>query len=302
MSSTAYTTKSERTNWLALVWSRLRLYRLLIKDLQTGLLLVTAAAGYASGCCAQPQSVSLPALLGSLFLAVGGCTVLNMAYDRDIDALMLRTAGRPLPAGKIAPLEAWLLGGLMTATGILWALALDRLYAVIVVAGVILNVLVYTVWLKRRTPFAVIFGGIAGGMPVLAGRVLATGGVDLTGLLLACSVLLWIPTHIMTFTIKYQEDYARANLPTFPAAYGVQVTRLIIAASSFMLVVVMQLAAYLIAVPAPLFIGMAVLGGLMLGFTAMALLRPSPALNFALYKGSSIYLLLAMILLIAAGF
>lgn len=301
MSELTYPSTSRRSRWLSLVLTRFSYYWILVKDLQTGLLLVTAAAGYASGCCTNLVQTCLVGLMGSLFFAVGGCTVLNMAFDRDIDALMNRTAKRPLPSGRIKPKEAWILGGLMTTGGLVWALLLDPRYGVMVVVGVALNALVYTVWLKRRTPFAIIIGGMAGGMPALAGRVLATGQVDLTGLLLALAVLMWIPTHIMTFTIKYQEDYARAGIPTFPAAYGVRVTRRIIAASSILVVAVLQWAAYRIGVPDGTFTGLALLGGAMIGLTTLSMLRQTRALNFALYKGASIYLLMAMILFVLGG-
>jgi len=301
MSELTYPPISRRSRWLSLVLTRFSYYWILVKDLQTGLLLVTAAAGYASGCCTNLVQTCLVGLMGSLFFAVGGCTVLNMAFDRDIDALMNRTSKRPLPSGRIKPKEAWILGGLMTTGGLVWALLLDPRYGVMVVVGVALNALVYTIWLKRRTPFAIIIGGMAGGMPALAGRVLATGQVDLTGLLLALAVLMWIPTHIMTFTIKYQEDYARAGIPTFPAAYGVRVTRRIIAASSILVVAVLQWAAYRIGVPDGTFTGLALLGGAMIGLTTLSMLRQTRALNFALYKGASIYLLMAMILFVLGG-
>jgi len=301
MRSLTYTAEGHRPAWLTLVLGRLRAYWVLVKDLQTGLLIVTAAAGFASGCCANSGTPTLLGMLGSLFFAVGGCTILNMAFDRDIDARMQRTAKRPLPAGKILPAEAWTLGGLMTAGGLVWALIINPLYALMVLIGVALNALVYTVWLKRRTPYAILIGGLAGGMPALSGRVLATGQVDWTGVLLALGVLLWIPTHIMTFTIKYQEDYARAGLPTFPAVYGVRVTRLIIAVSSVLVALVLLITGWLIGVPAGIFIGLAVLGVALLGLTALAMVHPTQALNFSLYKGASIYMLLAMILFIVSG-
>lgn len=301
MSYTTYPSATTHTGWLSLVLTRFSYYWVMIKDLQTGLLLVTAAAGYASGCCTNLVQTCLLGLMGSLFFAVGGCTVLNMAFDRDIDALMIRTAWRPLPSGKIKPKEAWILGSLMTSGGLVWALLLDPLYGTTVAIGVALNALVYTVWLKRRTPFAIIIGGMAGGMPALAGRVLATGRVDLTGMLLALAVLLWIPTHIMTFTIKYEDDYARAGIPTFPKVYGVKVTRRIIAASSILVVAVLQWVSYRIGVPAGTFTGLAILGGAMIGLTALSMLRQTRALNFALYKGASIYLLMAMILFVTGG-
>lgn len=297
-----YTPERRLPAWLMLVLGRLRAYWVLIKDLQTGLLIVTAAAGYASGCCVDWHTPTLFGLFGSLFFAVGGCTILNMAFDRDIDARMQRTANRPLPAGKILPLEAWMVGGVMTAGGLVWALGLNPLYALMVLIGVALNALVYTVWLKRRTPYAILIGGLAGGMPAIAGRVLATGQVDLTGVLLALGVLLWIPTHIMTFTIKYQEDYARAGLPTFLAVYGVGITRLIIAVSSVLVAAVLLITGRLIGVPQAVLVGLSVLGAALLGLTALAMIKPTRALNFALYKGASIYMLLAMILFIAGGY
>ncbi len=283
------------------VGGRLGLYWQLIKSVQTALLLVTAAAGYISGCCLSVTAGSLSALLGSLFLAVSGSTVLNMAYDRDIDACMRRTRARPLPAGNVSAREAWALGGLLTALGLLWAAWLDARYAAVVLAGVLLDVLVYTVLLKRRTPYSILIGGLSGGMPALAGRVLATGQVDAVGLLLALGVLLWIPTHIMTFHIRYQADYARAGVPTFPAGYGVRATRGVIACSTLLAVVALFGVACSIHLSRGLLAWMAACGGLLCAAALAGFLRPGPRANFALYKGASVYMLAAMLLLILGG-
>ena len=110
-----------------------------------------------------------------------------------------------------------------------WAVLLSPLYGLVVFAGLFFDVVVYTIWLKRRTPYSIIIGGLSGGMPVLAGRALAVGQIDAVGMLLALAVLFWIPTHIMTFSIRHKEDYASAGVPTFPSAYGVAATRTIIA-------------------------------------------------------------------------
>ncbi len=122
----------------------------LIKSLQTGLLLTTGLAGFMSARC---PVFNLPTILGltaSLFLAISGSTVLNMWYDRDIDARMARTCHRPLPAGLVEPKEALLLGLLLAASGTGWALLIDPLYGLVVIAGLFFDVGVYTVWLKRR--------------------------------------------------------------------------------------------------------------------------------------------------------
>ena len=90
------------------------------------------------------------------------------------------------------------------------------IYGAIVFAGLFFDVVVYTIWLKRRTPYSIIIGGLAGGMPVLAGRTLAVGQIDTVGVMLALGVLFWIPTHIMTFSMRHFDDYrtaGRADLP-----------------------------------------------------------------------------------------
>ena len=193
------------------------------------------------------------------------------------------------------------MGALLTASGLLWAAAVDSRYAAVVAGGVVLDVLVYTIWLKRRTPFSILIGGLSGGMPALAGRVLATGKIDEVGLLLAVGVLLWIPTHIMTFSIKYQSDYARAGIPTFPSTYGVPVTRTVIGISTFLAVVVLFLAGWLIAIPHSLLQISAVIGLALLVLVIFSLVRPGKVINFILYKGASIYMLLTMVLMVMGG-
>ena len=208
------------------------------------MLLITGLAGYVSGHPSRPTWTAVLALLGSLFLTVGGSTVLNMVIDRDIDERMGRTRDRPIPAGLVTPVEGLILGTAMVALGLLWASRLSARYGATVAAGMLVDVLVYTCWLKRRTAWSIIWGGIAGGMPVLAGRVLATGRIDAIGIWLALSVLLWIPTHMMTFGIKYANDYAAAGVPIFPSRYGITVTRVVIGISTCGAAVAMLWAMY----------------------------------------------------------
>jgi heme o synthase len=297
MSTGAVSLSRERAG----AWAKIGQVVSLVKSLQTGLLLVTAAAGYISGCCLNITARSLAELLGSLFLAVSGSTVLNMAYDRDIDACMARTAKRPLPSGEITATEAWVLGGLLVTCGLFWSAFMDLRYAGVVFAGVVLDFAVYTVLLKRRTAYSILIGGLAGGMPALAGRVLATGQVDPVGLLLALGVLLWIPTHIMTFNIRYQADYAQAGVPTFPAVYGTGVTRRVIAVSTLLSTATLFASAWMIGLGNGLLALLGEIGLVLFVVVAYSLLRPGPRLNFALYKGASIYMLVSMILLIVGG-
>lgn len=280
---------------------KLRAYWQVLKSLQTGLLLVTGVAGYMSARPPSPVWNAVLALLGSLFLTVGGSTVLNMVVDRDIDAKMARTAHRPLPAGTMSPWEALLLGLGMSLAGTFWAARLSPLYGIVVFSGLFIDVVVYTMWLKRQTAWSIVWGGIAGGMPVLAGRVLATGRVDVTGLLLALAVLLWIPTHMLTFGIKYAQDYARAGVPVFANRYSVRVTRWIIGVSTLAATVVMLWCVYRIGVNPTLLWTARGLGGLLMAFTLVAVHYATPRLNFLLYKFASLYMLASMVLLIVGA-
>jgi protoheme IX farnesyltransferase len=285
-----------------MIAKKLRAYWSLTKSLQTGLLLVTAVAGYSSARCPVLTWQTLAALLGSLFLAIGGSTVLNMVYDRDIDGLMRRTCWRPLPVGTVSVREASLLGIALAALGIGWATLLSPALGRVVAAGVFFDIAIYTVWLKRRSPYSIIVGGLAGGMPALAGRVLATGQLDGIGLLLALGVLLWIPTHIMTFSIRFADDYARANIPTFPSVYGVPRTRVLISLSSVGAGIALLAAALLIGLSWGYIGFLMLLGGGLLALAVANIVRPSARMNFGLFKYASLYMLCSMLLVVAGAF
>lgn len=276
---------------------KLRLYWPLIKSLQTGLLLSTGISGYLSAHIAEPHLYRLLNLVGSLFFAISGATVMNMWYDRDIDSVMNRTHHRPLADGRVTPNEALLLGLVLSTLGMIWALAIQPLYGLVVIAGWFFDVVVYTLWLKRRTCWSIVWGGVAGGMPILAGRVLAVGRVDSIGVLLALSILLWIPTHILTFSMRYFDDYQAAGIPTFPSAYGSQITQAIIALSSVCAALSIGVASVMIGVQAGVLRLLAVLSFGLLLLSFATLLRPSERIKFGLFKYASLYMLGAMILL-----
>jgi len=274
----------------------------LIKSLQTGLLLITGLAGYMSARCPVMNMSSILALTGSLVLSISGSTALNMWYDRDIDAKMPRTSNRPLSTGETKPREALIFGLLLSIIGIGWALAIDPLYGIVVFAGLFFDVVVYTIWLKRRTAWSIVWGGISGGMPVLAGRVLGIGYIDWVGIALAMAVLFWIPTHILTFSLRYHEDYQAANIPTFPSVYNNQTTRLIIAISSVLTALAMGLAAYGVGMTWGFLRLMIVLSIGLLVLAVRSLTLPSERITFGLFKYASLYMLSSMLLLFAAGF
>ena len=284
------------------VWVKTRLYWSLMKGLQTGLLLATGLAGFMSARCPALSWPTLAGLSGSLFLAIGGSTILNMWYDRDIDAKMERACRRPLPSGKIRPGEALFVGLVVSALGIAWAFILDPLFGAIVFAGLFIDVVIYTFWLKRLTAWSIVFGGVAGAMPVLAGRTLGTGTIDWIGLVLALGVLFWIPTHMLTYSMRYYDDYKRAGIPTFPSTYGYPTTRVAIAVSSVIAALCMTLAALGIGMAIGYLRLLTVLTSGLLLLALSVMVRPSERLNFGLFKYASLYMLSAMALMVLEVF
>lgn len=282
---------------LRTIQHKLRLYWPLIKSLQTFLLLATGLAGYMSARCPIFHFPTLLGLAGSLFFAISGSTVLNMWWDRDIDAKMGRTQKRPLPSGELSSQETLRLGLILSVIGIAWSAMLSPLYALVVFAGWFFDVVIYTIWLKRRTCWSIVWGGIAGGMPILAGRALGTGTIDLVGILLTLSVLFWIPTHILTFAMRFYADYQNAGVPTFPSCYGFPVTRATIAASSVLSAFAIGLASILIGVQWGFVRLLVVLSSGLLLLAIGSLLRPNEKVNFGLFKYASLYMLASMILL-----
>jgi protoheme IX farnesyltransferase len=288
-------------HYMTILKTRIRLYWPLIKSLQTGLLLITGLTGYMSSRCPVTNIQTVLALSGSLFLAISGSTILNMWLDRDIDARMERTRKRPLPSGLVSPDDALRLGLMISILGIGWAYLIDPFYAFVVFLGLFFDVVVYTIWLKRKSAWSIIFGGISGGMPILAGRVLGTGQIDWIGIVLGASVLFWIPTHIMTFSMRYYEDYKAAGVPTFPSRYGFQKTRTAIAISSVLTALTMAAAAYGVGLSWGYLRVLAVLSAGLFVLAFMSTLKPSRQLNFGLFKFASLYMLSAMVLMTIGG-
>ncbi len=278
--------------------ARLKAYWQMTKSLQTALLLLTGIAGYFS---AHPGMYGplyeIFMLVATLYLSIAGSTVLNMWYDRDIDARMNRTCWRPLPSGRVSPREALVVGLVMVVVGVVWALSVAPLYGSVILAGAFFDVVVYTIWLKRRTPWSILWGGISGAMPVLAGRVLGVGEIDLIGVLLALAVLFWIPTHIVTFAMRYDEDYRAAGVPTIPQAYGFRFAYFTIAVSAVLASLAMVSAALLIGVRSGALQALLVLSVGLLVLALSSAFRPSERLNFMLFKYASLYMLGGMLLI-----
>jgi protoheme IX farnesyltransferase len=161
-----------------------------------------------------------PTILASLIAitaSTAGCNTVTCYIDRDIDAIMHRTSHRPIPTGRIAPPELALAWGLfLIAVGLVLGLWINVLSFVILLLGVLDNVVVYSLWLKRRNPVNIVLGGFSGGLPAMFGWSTVSGTFGLLPVLLAGLVVLWIPSHIWSLALLSKEDYARAGVPMLP--------------------------------------------------------------------------------------
>jgi heme o synthase len=273
-----------------------RQYLPLIKTPQTGLLLATGVAGYLSA-GVKVDLGTFTGLILSLVLAISGSTILNMWYDHDIDTVMNRTHNRPLATGTVGLQDALMLGLVFSLLGVGLAIAMNPTYGLVVFAGLFFDVVIYTIWLKRKTCWSIVWGGVSGGMPILAGRVLAIGYVDMIGILLVLAVLFWIPTHILTFSMRYHEDYKAAGVPTFPSTYGFAFTRATIALSAVLAAVCIGWASVLIGVEAGFLRLLVVLATGLLVLSFATVTRPSERVNSGLFKYASLYMLCSMVVL-----
>ena len=168
------------------------------------------------------------ALTAILCIAVGAgaAGAINMWYDRDIDAVMRRTARRPIPDGRIAPADALGFGiALAVASVLVMGLATNVAAGAILAASILFYVFVYTMWLKRRTPQNIVIGGGAGAFPPLVGWAAMTGHLSWAAWLMFLVVFLWTPPHFWSLALYRQDDYRRARIPMMPVVRGERVTK-----------------------------------------------------------------------------
>ena len=281
--------------------SKIRLYFPLIKPLQTSLLLLTGVAGYLSANTKVNWS-DFWQMIPSLFLAIAGSTILNMWWDQDIDAKMKRTHIRPTSSKQVTSEEVLRLGLAVSIIGVGWALLVNWIFGVVVFAGLVFDVVVYSMWLKRRTCWSIVWGGISGAMPIIAGRVLAVGSFDLIGIYLGLAILLWIPTHTLTYSIKFCDDYKNAGVPTFPETYGVKATRATVAISAVFAALSIGWASILINLNAGLLSVIAVLSAILLVLAFATLRIHTDRMNYILFRYASIYMMCVMAILSLQGF
>ena len=188
-------------------------------------LVITTVGAMGFAAHGWPGTWLLVATVIGMGLSSGGSSAINHWYDRDIDLLMVRTADRPVAAGRIAPREALAIGIALGVAGVLWlGLLVNWPAALWALAGYLFYVLVYTVWLKRRTPQNIVIGGAAGAIPPLVGWAAVTGRTDLAAVALFAIIFLWTPPHFWALAIMLEEDYESAGIPMLPNVAGREAT------------------------------------------------------------------------------
>jgi protoheme IX farnesyltransferase len=180
--------------------------------------------------------IAFTALL-CIAVGAGAAGALNMWYDADIDAVMTRTAGRPIPRGRVAPGEALAFGMTLAAGSVVvLGLLVNALSAALLAFTIFFYVVVYTMWLKRTTPQNIVIGGAAGAFPPVIGWAAATGGVGIEPILLFLLVFFWTPPHFWALSLTRTDDYARAHIPMLPVVAGAAETQRQILLYSLLLV------------------------------------------------------------------
>jgi protoheme IX farnesyltransferase len=186
------------------------------------LLLITTVTTMvvAGGWAAFAPALLVYTLLGGA-LAAGAANAINCYWDRDVDAVMRRTRGRPLPAGRVEPRQALAFGVVLSVLAVLiLGLGVNWLSAALAASGILFYVFVYTIWLKRSTPQNIVIGGAAGAIPPLVGWAAVTNHLGAPALVLFAIIFLWTPPHFWALSLYRLDDYRAAGIPMLPVARG----------------------------------------------------------------------------------
>jgi protoheme IX farnesyltransferase len=207
----------------------------LLKPRVMSLVIFTAVTGLV--CARAPMNPWLAAIaVLCIALGAGGSAALNMGFEGDIDAIMHRTRGRPVPTGRVQRADALGLGVVLSLFSVaIMGLATNWLAAGLLAFTIFFYAIVYTLWLKRRTPQNIVIGGLAGALPPVVGWAAASGIAPANAWLLVAIIFMWTPPHFWALSLFTTEDYAAAGVPMMPVVRGAPHTRLQIVVYSLVL-------------------------------------------------------------------
>jgi len=257
------------------------------------LLVFTALGGYvvAAGRSIDPYLFALTII--AVTLGSAGANAITCYIDRDIDAVMDRTRLRPIPTRRIYPAKKALYYGLALALmAVALTLFINPIVALLMVFGLVDNIIIYSKLLKRRNPVNIILGGFSGGAPALIGYAAVKSTIDLTSLLMAALVVLWIPGHIWSLALYARDDYAKAKVPMLPVVVSESVAVRCIASTSI-LMVAFSINIYFVGAFGAIYLtAAAILGALALAVNFWLVVKPSKERAWVGFKLSSPYLAL----------
>jgi protoheme IX farnesyltransferase len=269
-------------------------YVALMKPRVMSLVVFTALVGMAVAPGSLHPATGFTALL-CIAVGAGASGALNMWYDADIDALMTRTARRPVPMGRVQPGEALAFGlTLASFAVVVLGLLVNMLAAGLLAFTIFFYVAVYTMWLKRSTPQNIVIGGAAGAFPPMIGWAAVTGSLSLEPILLFAIIFMWTPPHFWALSLYRKEDYARAGIPMLPVVAGDASTRRHILFYT-LLVVPIGIAPWPLGFSGPLYGVIAIVtGAIMVALAAQVLRerRPVERASKQLFAFSILYLFL----------
>jgi protoheme IX farnesyltransferase len=197
----------------------------LLKPKVMRLVVFTAAIGL----LAAPYSVHPIIAISSLMcvaIGAGAAGALNMWWDSDIDLIMKRTSGRPIPSGRVSSEQALSLGIILTVLSVMMlGLFANAFAAGLLAFTIFFYVVVYSMWLKRVTPQNIVIGGAAGAFPPMIGWSIASGGVGLESILMFLLIFVWTPPHFWTLALFMNQDYSKAQVPMLTVTHGMRSTR-----------------------------------------------------------------------------
>ncbi len=275
-------------------------YWALTKPRVVALIVFTAIVGMFLATDAWPPLNALVAGSLGIWLAAASAAALNHLLDRRADAVMARTAHRPLPMGELGTREVLAFALVLGAVSMAILVAfVNVLTAVLTFASLIGYAIVYTVYLKRATPQNIVIGGAAGAAPPVLGWTAVTGDVHPYALLLFLIIFIWTPPHFWALAIYRREDYARAAVPMLPVTHGVEYTRAHVLYYTVLLLIV-TLLPYLTGMTGLLYLGGAVVLGAGFLWYAIRLMNP-PSERFAMdvFNYSIVYLMALFAFLLA---
>ncbi len=238
------------------------------------------------------------ALIAMLCLAInaGAAGAINMWFDRDIDAVMNRTRGRPIPMGRVDEAEALAFGITLSLFSVmLMGLALNWVAAGLLAFANLFYVFVYTMWLKRRTPQNIVIGGAAGAFPPMIGWAAVTGDITLEPIILFLIIFFWTPPHFWALSLYANEDYKRADIPMMAAVHGLKATKIQMVVYTLVLFP-LTLLPYFLGMAGPIYLALAVLLSGFFVVTAVSVFRSEDLKKARLMFGYSVFYLFALFL------